>query len=97
MTWKFEVVATKDRRLLSRILQALENQGVIIHTFVGEADEEAVHVSFVISSDHDKAYRIQALLHHLENICSVSFVVTESSVTSPAMASEPEIPYGDPG
>lgn len=72
MTWKFHVLATAERRLFSRILQVLESQMVIIHSFVGDVDHEDVRVGFVLSSEQDRAYRIEALLYRLEGIRSVS-------------------------
>ena len=72
MTWKFEVAATKQRRLFSRILQALESQMVTIDAFAAETKDDAVHICFVISSEEDRAYRIEALLHRLEDVRSVS-------------------------
>lgn len=74
MQWEFKIIASKDRRLLSRIFQTLENQMMIIHSFRGEADEEEdlVFITFVISSPGDKAYRIEAMLHRLENVLSVA-------------------------
>ena len=82
MTWKFDVVATKERRLLSRILQAFENQMVNMQMFVSQAAEETVHITCVFSSEQDKAYRLEALLYRLQNICSID--VTEMKpVTSP--------------
>jgi len=36
MRWEFDVVATKDRRLFSRILQAIESQMVSVHSFSGD-------------------------------------------------------------
>jgi (p)ppGpp synthase/HD superfamily hydrolase len=73
MTWKFHVHASEQRRLFSRILQILESQRVIIHSFSGEMDDHGVCLtSFVVSSEDDKAYRIEALLHRLEDVHSVS-------------------------
>jgi acetolactate synthase regulatory subunit len=73
MTWKFHVHATEQRRLFSRILQILESQMVSIRSFAGEANGGEVSVSFVISSEENKAYRIEALLHWLEDVRRVSF------------------------
>jgi len=72
MTWKFQVSATENQRLFSRILQIIEAQMVSIHSFTGQASEEGVCVYFVVSSEEDKAYRIEALLHRLKDVCSVS-------------------------
>jgi (p)ppGpp synthase/HD superfamily hydrolase len=80
MTWKFHVQATEQRRLFSRILQILESQMVSIHFFAGETNDAEVCVTFVVSSEQDKAYRIEALLHRLENVRSVSFQDTEWKV-----------------
>lgn len=72
MTWKFHVHATEQRRLFSRILQILESQMVSIRSFAGEANDAGVCVTFVVASEQDKAYRIEALLHRLEDVRSVS-------------------------
>jgi acetolactate synthase regulatory subunit len=80
MTWKFHVHATEQRRLFSRILQVLESQMVNIHSFAGEANNAEICVAFVVSSEQDKAYRIEALLHRLEDVRSVSFQDTEWKV-----------------
>jgi hypothetical protein len=72
MTWKFDVVATKQQRLFSRILQTLECQMLSIHAFAGEAREDGVCVTFVVSSEEDKAYRVKALLYRVEGVRSVS-------------------------
>lgn len=73
MRWEFDVIASRDRRLFSRILQTLENQ-MIVHSFSGDADreEDTVHIHFVVSSEENKAYRIEAMLHRLENVLSVT-------------------------
>jgi hypothetical protein len=68
MTWRFDVVATAQERLLSRILQILEVQRVSIHSFVGVMDGMAARVTFVVSSKEDNVYRIEALLHRLEGV-----------------------------
>ena len=72
MTWKFHVHAIEQRRLFSRILQILESQMVSIRSFAGEANSKGTWVIFVVSSEQDKAYRIEALLHRLEDVRSVS-------------------------
>ena len=77
MTWKFQISATENQRLFSRILQILDGQMVCIHSFTGQAREDGVCVHFVVSSEVDKAYRIEALLHRLKDIRSVS-VLSES-------------------
>jgi len=83
MTWIFHAVATQDRRLLSRVLQVFENQGVRIRFFASEVDGDSVHITCVISSEQDLGYRLQALLYRLENIVTVQ--VTERE---PAAAPE---------
>ncbi|HLI02846.1 MAG TPA: hypothetical protein VKU93_01140 [Terracidiphilus sp.] len=85
MRWAFEVVAAGDRRLLSRILQALENQMVSIHSFHGEIRDDAARVRFVISSEEDKSYRIKAILYRIENVISVS-ASEQESVEIPGIA-----------
>jgi acetolactate synthase regulatory subunit len=77
MTWKFYVRAIEQRRLFSRILQILESQMISIRSFAGETNDAAVYVTFVVSSERDKAYRIEALLHRLKDVRSVSFQDTE--------------------
>lgn len=72
MTWKFHVLANADRRLFSRILQVLENQMVSIHSFTGEIDDDGACIKVLLSSEQDRAYRIEALLYRLEGIRSVS-------------------------
>jgi acetolactate synthase regulatory subunit len=72
MTWRFDVVATLQERLLSRILQMLDVQRVSIHSFRGEMNEVGANVTFVISSEDDKAHRIQALLYRLQDVETVS-------------------------
>jgi acetolactate synthase regulatory subunit len=76
MTWKFHVHVNEQRRLFSRILQILESQMVSIRSFEGEANGAEVCVTFVVSSEQDKSYRIEALLHRLEDVRRVS-VLTE--------------------
>lgn len=71
MTWKFHVHATEQRRLFSRILQVLESQMVSVRSFAGEVNGGAVHITFVVSSEEDRSYRIEALLHRLEDVRSV--------------------------
>ena len=72
MTWKFHVRATEQRRLFSRILQILDGQMLSVRSFSGDAGSDGVYVTFVVSSEQDKAYRIQALLHRIEDIHDVS-------------------------
>jgi acetolactate synthase regulatory subunit len=81
MTWKFHVHAIEQRRLFSRILQVLESQMVSIRSFAGEVNSGGVRVVFVVSSEEDRAYRIEALLHRLEDVQSVS-VLHESRIGS---------------
>ena len=71
MTWTFHIVATQDRRLLSRVLQVFENQGVKIDFFASEVSGESVHITCEIASELNLAYRLQALLYRLANIVSV--------------------------
>jgi hypothetical protein len=72
MTWTFHVLATEQRRLLSRILQVLDVHMVRIHFFSGEADQDGLCVTLVFSSEQDKAYRIKALLYRLEGVLCVA-------------------------
>ena len=72
MTWKFHLQANDQRRLLSRVLQILDTQGVRIHTFSGETDITGTDVLLVISAEENKAYRVEALLHRLPDVLAVS-------------------------
>jgi hypothetical protein len=72
MTWRFHIVATTQRRLLARVLQVLDTQMVDIHSFTGEVTKDGVPIRFSVSSEQDKAYRIEALLYRLEGVRSVS-------------------------
>jgi hypothetical protein len=45
---------------------------VNILSFTGEVNEEGICVVFVFSTEQDKAYRIEALLHRLEDVQEVS-------------------------
>lgn len=81
MTWEFEVIATRDRRILSRIFQTLEYQMLEIHSFTAHTREEMVHIMFVVSSEQDKAYRIEAMLHRIENVCFVTASRQKQSTT----------------
>jgi acetolactate synthase regulatory subunit len=72
MIWRFEVIATAEQRLLSRILQVFEVQQVSIRTFAGEIDGTAARVTFVVSSQQDRANRIEALLYRLEGVDQIS-------------------------
>jgi acetolactate synthase regulatory subunit len=71
MTWKFQVYATEERRLFSRILQILESQMVSIRSFAGEASQGDVCLSFVVMTERQKALRIQSLLQRLQDVHSV--------------------------
>jgi hypothetical protein len=71
MIWTFHVLATEQRRLLSRILQVLDVHMVRIHSFSGEADQDGLCVTLVFSSEQDKAYRIKTLLCRVEGVLSV--------------------------
>ena len=83
MTWKFHVHATEQRRLFSRILQVLESQRVGIHSFAGEANSDGTYITFAVSSEDDKACRIEALLHWLEDVCGVSVQSAVDKVLPP--------------
>ena len=72
MTWKFHVHAIEQRRLFSRILQILESQMVSIRSFAGEVNNGEAYVTLVVSSEEDKAYRIEALLERLQHVRNVS-------------------------
>ena len=81
MTWKFFLLATEQRRLFSRILRILESQMVSIHSFVGESNSAETCVTFVVSSEQDKAYRIEALLNRLNDVHSVYVTPHENGST----------------
>lgn len=82
MTWKFHVLAITQRRLFSRILQVLETQMIQIRSFTGEASEAGTCVTIIFSSEEDKAYRIEALLHRLHDVQSVSVSMSEAHGSS---------------
>jgi hypothetical protein len=71
MTWTFQVTAKDERKLYSRLFLVLEQQRVAIGLFHAEAGEGQVRVTFVISSEEDKAYRIESLLYRLQDVCSI--------------------------
>jgi acetolactate synthase regulatory subunit len=71
MTWRFCVVASVQERLLSRILQVLEVQRVSIQFFSGEISAAEARITFVVSSEETRAYRIEALLYRLETVRTV--------------------------
>lgn len=77
MTWKYQLRATVQQRLLSRILQILESQMVTIHSFTAEISGERLTASFQVSSSEDKGYRIEALLYRLEGVLHVASEITE--------------------
>ena len=90
MTWKFHLQASDQRRLLSRILQILDTQGVSTHSFSAETKETQMHVQFVVSSEEDKAYRIEALLYCLHDIQAVSKLECPTTKAPHPLAMEPE-------
>jgi acetolactate synthase regulatory subunit len=71
MSWRFQIEAVEERRILSRILHVLETQLVSITSFSGEANETRVSITCVISCDRVKAYRVEALLYNLNDVRSV--------------------------
>ena len=71
MTWKFDLHASEERRLFSRILQILESQMVSIRSFAGETHGGGVRITFVVSSEQAKVYRIEALPYRLQDVHSV--------------------------
>ena len=91
MTWKFHLQASDQRRLLSRILQILDTQGVSIHSFSGETKETQMHVQFVVWAEEEKAYRIEALLYRLHEVQAVSKIEGSPTTKAPhPLALEPE-------
>jgi acetolactate synthase regulatory subunit len=91
MTWKFHIQANDQRRLLSRILQILDTQGVSIPSFSAETKESQMHIRFVVSSEEDKAYRIEALLYRLHEVYAVSKLEWPPTTKAPhSLAVEPE-------
>ena len=78
MTWDFHVLAITQRRLFSHILQVLESQMVRIPSFSGETNDIETCITIIVSFEQDKAYRIEALLHRLEGVRSVSQLRTDT-------------------
>lgn len=72
MTWNAQVRASIQQRQLSRILQLLEGQRLVVHSFTAELVGEEVRVAFCASSDEDKAHRVQALLYRLHGVLEVA-------------------------
>jgi hypothetical protein len=68
----FHMVASAQRRLFARILQVLENQQVVIHSFSGMVKDEGCFVTVTIESQDDLRYRIESLLYRLQDVHSVS-------------------------
>ena len=72
MTWNADVRATLQQRQLSRILQVLDGQRLILHSFVAEVVGDEVRVVLRASFDEDKAHRVQALLYRLHGVLEVA-------------------------
>lgn len=72
MTCTIRIRAVEGHRLLSRVLQVLEGQKVRIIAFSAELTDNGVGIFGTFTSDEDKAYRIEALLHRLEDVRSVT-------------------------
>jgi hypothetical protein len=72
MTWTFHIVAVEGQRLFSRILQVLEGQRAHVRMFAGEINDQGVYITATITSEDDRAYRIEALLYRLEDVPNVS-------------------------
>lgn len=72
MTWNADVRATLQQRQLSRILQVLDGQRLVLHSFVAEIAGDEVRVALRASSDEDKAHRVQALLYRLHGVLDVA-------------------------
>lgn len=68
MTWTFHIDAAGTRRVLSRVLQVLDSQMVQMREFAAEFKEDRVLIKATVSSQHDSGYRIEALLHRLEDV-----------------------------
>jgi acetolactate synthase regulatory subunit len=83
MTWKFHLQANDPKRLLSRVLLILDTQGVPIHSFSGETNEQEISVQFVITAEEDKAYRIEALLYRLHKVQTVSKIEWSPTTKAP--------------
>lgn len=83
MKWSFTIHAQQERRLFSRILQILETQLVTVCSFHGETDSVQSRVLFVVQSEQDKAYRIEALLYKLQGIDYVCVLTDAESRTLP--------------
>jgi hypothetical protein len=72
MTWIFHVSAKDERKLYSRLLIVLERQMATIQIFHAEVHEGRAQITFVISSDADRACRIQSLVCRLQDVTGVS-------------------------
>ncbi len=72
MTWALSVAAKDERRLYARIFLVLEQQRVAIESIHAETHQGQVEVKLVLSSEEDKASRIQSLLYRLHDVHSVS-------------------------
>lgn len=72
MVWTFHVVASGQRRLFARILQVLENQQAVIHSFSGTVKDEGCFVTVTVESQDDRHYRIESLLYRIEDVHTVS-------------------------
>jgi len=92
MTWTLYIVAVEGHRLYSRILQVLEGQRVCVCAFSGETSATRVCVTVTITSEEDRIYRIEALLHRLENIHSVAVLPNHKSPACDAR--NPKTPTG---
>lgn len=68
MTCKFSLQANDQPRVLSRVLQVLDTQGVQISSFTAEQKTHGIWIELVIFAEDEKAYRIEALLHRLHDI-----------------------------
>ena len=71
MTWTLLVKAKPERFVLSRILQVLETQSVTLQSFHADASGGMLCVRCIVSSDHDRRYRIEALLHRLHDVSTI--------------------------
>ena len=71
MTWMFVLKAKQERFVLSRILQVLETQSVALLSFHADSAGDTLCVRCVVSSDQDRRYRVEALLHRLHDVLSI--------------------------
>lgn len=68
----FQIVATDEHRLLSRILQVLEGQRIHVQVFSGTVLDGIAYISATLECGSDRAYRLEALLYRLQGVRSMT-------------------------